>query len=49
MSTILISSAGVAEPVAAPDSKSGSGNRVGVQVSPPAPKVKRWKKLTQKY
>ena len=36
--------AGVAEPVDAPDSKSGSGNRVGVQVSPPAPKVKIWKK-----
>ena len=40
MSTILISSAGVAEAVDAPDSKSGSGNRVGVQVSPPAPKFK---------
>ena len=29
--------AGVAEPVDAPDSKSGSGNGVGVRVSPPAP------------
>ena len=35
--------AGVAEPVDAPDSKSGSGNWAGVQVSPPAPLVvKRW-------
>ena len=29
--------AGVAELVDAPDSKSGSGNRVRVRVSPPAP------------
>ena len=32
--------AGVAESVDAPDSKSGSGNRVRVQVSPPAPNSK---------
>ena len=37
---IYLTRAGVAELVDAPDSKSGSGNRVGVQVSPPAPKRK---------
>ena len=37
--------AGVAEPVDAPDSKSGSGNWVGVQVSPPAPLVVKWRTL----
>ena len=36
MSTILISSAGVAEPVDAPDSKSGIGNYVWVRVPLPA-------------